>query len=301
MGATTITLHALSTGHFTLPEYQFVAPVAETARKTVPSLAFLIQHCDRATGHLTRIVFDLGLRRDTQRYPAPIQKHITTRQPLTTEPDVVSSLAKGGLSPKDIDYIIYSHPCDFPTSEFIVGHGALALLNGTTAKSRGGHSFFEHDLLPEGRSVELPDPDGDPQDWRKQQSAKMEGLDLTQGWQPYRSMPKTYDLFGDGSLLVVDSPGHLPGHINLLAKTGENQLVYLAGDAFHDRRLLTGEKGIGTWHDAEGHVCCIHTDKEAATATIKRIRELEAEGVEVVAAHDPDWERVNSHRFLGVK
>lgn len=109
MEVTTVTLHALSAGHFTLPEYQFVAQIAETARKTVPSLAFLIQHCNPATGHLTRIVFDLGLRRDTQRYPAPIRKHITTRQPLTTQPDVVSSLAKGGLSPNDIDYIIYSH------------------------------------------------------------------------------------------------------------------------------------------------------------------------------------------------
>lgn len=109
MAATTVTLHALTAGHFTLPEYQFVSPVPESARKTVPSLAFLIQHRDLPTGHLTRIIWDLGLRRDTQRYPAPIQEHITTRQPLTTEPDVVSSLAKGGLSPRDIDYIIYSH------------------------------------------------------------------------------------------------------------------------------------------------------------------------------------------------
>lgn len=205
------------------------------------------------------------------------------------------------LKSSEVHWDHVGEPRDFPTSRFIVGYGALALLNGTTAKSRGGHSYFEHDLLPEGRSVELPNPADDSQDWRKQQSAKMEGLDMTQKWQPYRNMPKTYDLFGDGSLLVVDSPGHLPGHINLLARTGENRLVYLAGDAFHDRRLFTGEKGIGTWHDAEGHVCCIHTDKEAAIATIKRIRELEAGGVEVVAAHDPDWERVNSHRFLGTK
>ncbi|KAG9681751.1 hypothetical protein KCU95_g14975, partial [Aureobasidium melanogenum] len=286
----TVTLHALSAGHFTLPEHQFVSPVAETARKTVPSLAFLIQHRDLATGHLTRIIFDLGLRRDTTRYPAPLQKHITTREPLATEPDVVSSLAKGGLSPNDIDYIIYSHvhwdhvgePRDFPTSTFLVGNGVFALLNGTTVKSRGGHSFFEHDLLPEGRSVELPDPAGNRRDWRKQQSTSTRGLDITQDWQPYKNMPKTYDLFGDGSLLI-------------------DKFVYLAGDAFHDRRLLTGEKDIGMWHDAEGHVCCIHTNREAAIATITRIRELEAQGVEVIAAHDPDWEKTNGHRFFGAE
>lgn len=190
-------------------------------------------------------------------------------------------------------------PRDFPTSVFIVGHGALALLNGTAAKSRGGHSFFEHDLLPENRAFELSDPNGDMHDWRRQQSLRLEGLGTMQEWQPYRNMPKTLDLFGDGSLLIVDSPGHLPGHINLLARIDEDHFIYLAGDAFHDRRLLTGEKEIGTWQDAEGHVCCIHTDKQAASATIERIRALEAEGVEVIAAHDPDWEKMNGHRFFG--
>lgn len=105
----TVTVHALSCGHFTLPEYQFVHPISRDARKSVPSLAFLIQHRDASTGTLTRIVFDLGLRRDVKRYPAPIQKHIATRQPLTTDPDVTKSLARGGLKPFDIDYVFYSH------------------------------------------------------------------------------------------------------------------------------------------------------------------------------------------------
>lgn len=104
-----VTVHALSAGHFTLPEYQFVHPVSREARKSVPSLAFLIQHRDANSGRLTRIVFDLGLRRDVNRYAAPIRKHIETRQPMTTDPDVVKSLARGGLEPEDIDYVIFSH------------------------------------------------------------------------------------------------------------------------------------------------------------------------------------------------
>jgi len=82
-------------------------------------LAFLIQHRDCVTGRVTRIVFDLGLRRDVKRYAAPIQKHIETRQPMTTEPDVTKSLARGGLRPADIDFVIYSHVSkrsDFGTS-----------------------------------------------------------------------------------------------------------------------------------------------------------------------------------------
>jgi hypothetical protein len=105
----TVSVHALSAGHFTLPEYQFVHPVSRDARKTVPSLAFLIQHDDTQSGKRTRIVFDLGLRRDISRYAPAIQKHTTTRQPMTTDPDVVKSLALGGLTPGDIDYVLYSH------------------------------------------------------------------------------------------------------------------------------------------------------------------------------------------------
>jgi hypothetical protein len=104
-----VSVHVLSCGHFTLPEYQFVHPVSREARKSVPSLAFLIQHKQASTGKTTRIVFDLGLRRDITRYAASIQKHVETRQPLTTNPDVTKSLTKGGLSPADIDYVIYSH------------------------------------------------------------------------------------------------------------------------------------------------------------------------------------------------
>lgn len=104
-----VTVHALSAGHLTLPEKFFVHPSDVTARRTVPSLAFLIQHEDPASRRKTRLLFDLGLRRDVKRYADPLQKHIETRQPLTTNPNVVESLAKGGLSPNDIDFVIYSH------------------------------------------------------------------------------------------------------------------------------------------------------------------------------------------------
>ena len=105
----TVQVHALSAGHFTLPEEQFVHPAAHGGRSTVPSLCFLVQHLDPVTGINTRIVFDLGLRRDTNRYSEPIRRHVTTRQPMTTDPDVAKSLRRGGLTPDDIDYVIYSH------------------------------------------------------------------------------------------------------------------------------------------------------------------------------------------------
>jgi glyoxylase-like metal-dependent hydrolase (beta-lactamase superfamily II) len=104
----TVQVHALSAGFLTLPEGNFVHPASPTARNTVPSLAFLIQH-ETIDGKKTKIVFDLGLRRDLKRYPEQIQNHVATRQPITTDPDVVKSLAAGGLTPDDIDFVIYSH------------------------------------------------------------------------------------------------------------------------------------------------------------------------------------------------
>ncbi|KAF2832460.1 AhpD-like protein [Ophiobolus disseminans] len=304
---TTVSVHALSCGHFTLPEYQFVHPISREARKSVPSLGFLIQHRNHGTGKTTRIVFDLGLRRDVTRYAAPIQKHIKTRQPMTTDPDVIKSLARGGLQPSDIDFVLYSHihwdhigePHDFPTSTFVVGHGSLALLDGTSLSLRGGHSFFEHDLLPSDRTIELCDP--------LSVTTALYEIDKTPGsvnlngsWQAYGSLPQTLDVFWDGSLLIVNAPGHLPGHINLLARTSDGSQVYMAGDACHDRRLLTGEKSIGEWDDVHGHTCCIHADRKQAEKTIDRIRQLEMEGVEIIFAHDVEWENepANKSRFF---
>lgn len=115
--AATVSVHALSCGHFTLPEHQFVKPSNLGARRTVPSLAFLIQHKNQ-TGRVTRILFDLGLRGDLKRYTSPIQKHTENRRPIETSPDVVENLARGGLSPDNIAYIIYSHVrVTFPPSQ----------------------------------------------------------------------------------------------------------------------------------------------------------------------------------------
>jgi glyoxylase-like metal-dependent hydrolase (beta-lactamase superfamily II) len=191
-------------------------------------------------------------------------------------------------------------PIDFPSSKFVVGHGSLALLAGSSSSSslRGGHSFFEHDLLPKDRTIELPDP-AKPSAHQSQTAAR--NVDFTRQWRAVDSLPQTLDVFGDGSLLIANAPGHLPGHINLLARVSRGHQIYMAGDACHDRRLLTGEKSIGEWDDVNGHSCCIHADRKEAEATIERIRLLEKQGVEIIFAHDVEWESnpSNNVRYFG--
>jgi glyoxylase-like metal-dependent hydrolase (beta-lactamase superfamily II) len=315
----TVTVHALDAGIFTLPERFFVFPLDDSnARKTVPSLSFLIEHRTPPTstslrGHVTRVVFDLGLRRDTTKYSPPIRKHLETRQPMTTSPCVVQSLAAGGLRPEDIDYVILSHvhwdhigtPSEFTRSKFIVGHGSLGLLNGTRKLENGSHSHFEADLLPKDRTIELTDPDVpatpplSDDEYEHSEQRETGGLDL-KVWKSMSIFPAAIDVFADGSLHILHAPGHLPGHLNLLCRTSMDptRYVLLGADSCHDRRLLTGEKEIAEWTnpDLPGVTQCIHMDKALAKQTLKRIWDAEqglVEGlgpVEVVFAHDPVWE-----------
>lgn len=91
--------------------------------------------------------------------------------------------------------------------------------------------------------------------------------------------------------------------MNLLARTGSGRYIYLAGDTCHDRRLMRGEKEIGEWMDEQGHSCCIHADKVEAARMIEKVRQMEDEGVEVIFAHDVEWEGIagNSSRFFGAR
>lgn len=120
--------------------------------------------------------------------------------------------------------------------------------------------------------------------------------------------PAVIDFYGDGSLYVVDAPGHLTGHVNLLARVGERRWVYLGGDCCHDKRILSGEKGIAMYDDGCGGQRSVHKDTEEAARTIERIGALLKEGnvveeggaeveVEVVVAHDGVWRERNRDRF----
>lgn len=188
-------------------------------------------------------------------------------------------------------------PTAFSKSTFVVGPGSLSLLDGTNNHLRGGHSFFEPDLLPLDRTIELFSGDILPTENVKSQKVP----NWHQSWTTHGLLPRTKDIFRDGSVLVVDAPGHLPGHLNLLARTAPNKYVYLAGDTCHDRRIVRGDREIGEWLDEQGHICCIHADKQEAEKMIKRVQALESQGIEVIFAHDVEWEHMpeNRDRFFG--
>lgn len=87
----------------------------------------------------------------------------------------------------------------------------------------------------------------------------------------------TADLFGDGSYLIVDLPGHADGHIGALV----DGRVLLAGDAGWGRDLLGAADALRALPRAVQH------DYADYARTAAHLQAVAAAGVRVVCSHDP--------------
>ncbi|KAF2006085.1 Metallo-hydrolase/oxidoreductase [Amniculicola lignicola CBS 123094] len=303
-----VSISALEGGHLTLPEYLFVTDADPNKRSTVPSLCFLIQHPSTNGSKPTNLVFDLGLKRDFSGYREAQQHHIDQRQPTVVSPDVTESLKNGGLDAESVDVVVVSHlhwdhcgtSSDFKNAEFVVGSGTMHLL-----RHGGGPLYpaelFNADELPPDRTKELPPV-------RSEEKKKAYERQTEHRWKELSAFPAVVDFFGDGSVYIVDAPGHLFGHVNILARIAPQKWIYLGGDCCHDPRILYGLKGIALYDDGHGGKRSVHADTGEAEKTIERIKGLLKKGgvreegggeveVEVVVAHDAEWREKNGTKF----
>ncbi|MGY0502346.1 MBL fold metallo-hydrolase [Nocardia sp. FBN12] len=97
---------------------------------------------------------------------------------------------------------------------------------------------------------------------------------------PVLTFDRSHDLFGDGSVLIVDLAGHTPGSVGVLLAVDDGSRVLLAGDAVWSTLqidLLREKAPIpGEFVDA---------DRDKAFETIHRLHALPAE-IEVIPGHD---------------
>jgi N-acyl homoserine lactone hydrolase len=84
------------------------------------------------------------------------------------------------------------------------------------------------------------------------------------------------DVFGDGSVVVLRTPGHTPGHSCLLVRLKEMGPVLLSGDAAHFRENYES-----------GGVPSFNFDRAATVASIERMKQIAANlKATVVIQHD---------------
>jgi glyoxylase-like metal-dependent hydrolase (beta-lactamase superfamily II) len=106
----------------------------------------------------------------------------------------------------------------------------------------------------------------------------MDDLVPTRGFD-WLEVADDYDLFGDGSLQMLKTPGHTPGECTLLVTLPSRKFV-LTGDTVHTRQDLAEEKPM-----------VIDYDPAQAVASLKRLKRLRDEHHATIwIPHDiDDW------------
>ena len=133
-----------------------------------------------------------------------------------------------GLEPSKIKFVAISH-----------SHGDHV---GNVAM------FPQSTLLVQKAEYEWPSPTGGPRFPAGVQAKLLEG---------------DYDVFGDGSVILISTPGHTPGHQSLLVKLPKTGALLLPGDAVHFRE---------NWESRR--VPEFNTNKEQTTSSMQRMAEL---------------------------
>lgn len=159
-----------------------------------------------------------------------------------------------GYKLEDVKYVIVSHLhldhsgglAMFPGAQCLIMKGELSYAWWPEPRHRSG--FILNDLLP------------------------------TRGFD-WREFEDDTDVFGDGSLQMLKTPGHTPGSSSLLVQLPHRSIL-LTGDAVHIRAQLDTLTPMD-----------IDWNQSMAIESLKRVRDIRESGeVRVWINHDPkDW------------
>lgn len=210
-------------------------------RMHMPVAAFLIEHPSGT------VVFDTGmhpeLEHTTDRMGATAGMFVVEQTPSWT---LTGQLAEVGVAPDDVDLAVVSHLHfdhggglgQLPEARLVVQHDEWAAAFDETMVELGVFNPADFDL--------------------GHQRQELEG---------------EHDLFGDGSLVLLPTPGHTAGHQSLLVE----ERLLLVGDACYCQLALD--------RDA---LPPFPVDGDRQREGFRWIREQQAAGVQVVYSHDTD-------------
>ena len=101
-------------------------------------------------------------------------------------------------------------------------------------------------------------------------------LALDQGGGKVEPVPQDKDVFGDGTVIMLSTPGHTPGHHSLLVKLAQMGSVVLSGDFAHFSENYEG-----------GGVPIFNFNRAQTLASIDRIKKIAANTkATVILQHD---------------
>ncbi|KAF9261631.1 Metallo-hydrolase/oxidoreductase [Marasmius fiardii PR-910] len=262
-GQTYIRCSALAAGFFWLSDRDVFEDSIDTdfnVGSKVPSLCFLLEHERHG-----KLLFDLGLRKKGLGYPPAMDEELKACA-VDCELDICDLLDKGGLKSTDISTVIYSHLhfdhtgdlSLFPTAELILGEDSKSMLQ------------FVYPDNPKSRLTRIP------------ATQRVSYIGFTNDPSSHDlSNPCPIDYFKDGSLYLLDAPGHIPGHLNALVRVAPNSFILLAADCCHNRacydpgvRLVSREN---------------HYDIDVARTTVDRVKQFNAlDNVVVILSHESE-------------
>ena len=197
--AAELSLWRLDCGQFVIKQYgAFFSDTFQYPRgsKNIVGSCYLIKHGDRY------MLWDTGLTDELVGRPFDNET-----QTLTVRRSLVDQLAQINVRPADIGTIGISHwhfdhtgqAGRFPQARLLMGRGDIELLRRTPPVDPDSVRAMAHWLTGTGR---LEPIDGD------------------------------HDVFGDGRVVMLDLPGHTPGHYALLVRLASGP-VLLSGDLYH--------------------------------------------------------------------
>ena len=177
--------------------------------------------------------------------------HAMTTPNVAPKVSIVDQLAKLGLKPEQIKYVGISHyhadhtgqVASFPSATLLIGSREWDAITAPKPAEGVNYKPFEH--------------------WAKGEG-KVEPLALDK------------DVFGDGSVIVLRTPGHTPGHQSLLVKLPQTGAVVITGDAAHFREN----------YDSDG-VPAFNFDRAQTVASLERLKKIAANlKATVIIQHD---------------
>lgn len=246
----TVKLYAFTCGHLRIPSHFMLADTSGTVRVPVPS--YLIEHKNGLA------LFDTGLHTATLASPVEhVGEQLAKYHEFDFGPgqEIAARLRAVDVDPERITHVINSHlhfdhcggNAQLPNADIVVQQAELDVARRAGSERRG-YLTNEFDT-----------------------------------GQPFLITNGEHDLFGDGSVVCIPTPGHTPGHQSLRVQTELGGEFVLCGDACYLRQSLE-----------DLHLPGIIADPVAARKTLQHFAALQTQGLRIMFGHDLNfWSTVD--------